>query len=152
MHLVPHASAQFHHWHRHWSGTAPLQGEAADQTNSLFGAAKVSGAAHASSAPPGGYFAREGSLWRRVCGWGSKSLAAAQIPSIWLLHSPALQLGLCARPRQEAAGRGSPGLAGGGGLGRPRGGMQGSALLPLPRKHGNGAQAPWPPLGKAGGR
>lgn len=50
----------------------------------------------------------------------------------------------------EAAGLG--GRGGGGGLSYPRGGMQGSALLPLPRKHENGGQAPWPPLGRAGGR
>lgn len=42
---------------------------------------------------------------------------------------------------------------GGGGLGCAGAGTLGSALLPLPRKHGNGGQAPWHPWeGQVGGR
>lgn len=46
-------------------------------------------------------------------------------------------------------GGGAQGLRGEEGSAIP---VRGSTLLPLPRKHGNGGQASWPPLGRAGGR
>lgn len=91
------------------TGTAPLQREAADQTGSLFGAAKVSGAAHASSAPPGGYFAREGSLRRRFLWLGIK------VPG----SRPDSQYLAVAQPG-SAAGFVCQAAAGGGREGEPR--------------------------------
>lgn len=94
------------------TGTAPLQGEAADQTNSLFGAAKVSGAAHASSAPaPGGYFTREGSLWRRFSWLGIKVPGSCPDSQYLAVAQPGSAAGFVCQAAAGGGG-GSPGLEG----------------------------------------
>lgn len=127
------------------TGTAPLQGEAADQTNSLLGAAKVPGAAHASSAPPGGYFAKEGSLWRRFLWLGIKVPGSRPDSQYLAVAQPGSAAGFVCQAAAGGGREGEPGACAGGGLGCASAGMLGSALLPLPRKHGNGGQASWHP-------
>lgn len=129
------------------TGTAALQGEAADQTNSLSGAAKVSGAAHASSALPRRLFRKRRQLVEEVFVAGDQS--PWQPPRFPVFSCCTARL--CSWVCVPGGGRRRQG--GGGGLGCAGAGTLGSALLPLPRKHGNGGQAPWHPWeGQVGGR
>ena len=131
------------------TGTAPLRDEAAGdpityQPNSPFWGRKgCGGSTHQLSSPQEVISQEKSACGGGFYGWGSKSLAPAQFPSIELLHSPGLQLGLWASAvvgRQR--GEGEPKACGGGRLGRPSAGMLGSARSPLPQ--------PLPPAGTLG--